>query len=161
MRGGLIALMMLLVSLVPVQPANTRADWNENAGLWVVGDEEFQAKVNQAILHIGYAQWITYVRQHIIEIKQWNGDEYAHVGIVIIEPQNCDEHNVCKGTFLIRRDVGTVEWLAMAIVHEAAHIAIRNNEQRPIKWEDECMADYITQAFAITAGLHWDVRRCN
>lgn len=150
---SLVAILFVSVS----STAPVCADWSEN-GLWIVGDEEFVAQVNRALELIGYAQWLPYVRQNLIEIKQWNGDEEAHVGIVLITEENCDEHNICKGIFLVRRDLGDVAWYAMAIVHEAAHIQIRNQSQRPIHWEDECPADAVTAAFAALRGWRWQIR---
>lgn len=147
MKWRLLFVSILLIVLTPAPTA--RADWDTH-GLYVVGDDNFRAKVDSALDVIGYAGWMPYVRNRIDTIQQWWGDgEEAHIGKVIIQPD-------AKGLIVIRGDVGDVNWLSQALIHESAHVSFYRKHRNLDGSEEQ--ADFVTEAYSEQIGIDWGIR---
>src|SRR5574343_1079963 len=144
--GGVLVRALLLALLLMLLPQPV------DATMWIVGDAEFAAKVNDAdsIVRYGGDKWRDYVYTRIDLVQQWNGDADGHFGKVDVNAEG-------YGTFLVRRDGYDALWLAMALVQEAAHVE-KERQGKPLDGCAEIEADMITHRFARAVGLDWHIR---
>lgn len=140
----LAPLIALLLLLLP-QPARG------GYGYAVIGDETFTAKVYDAdnVVKYGGDKWRDYVYDRLSVVVQWSGDADDHFGIVRVQDG--------YGAFYVRRDGYDALWLAMALVHEAAHVE-QARQGKPLDGCAEIEADRVTARFARAVGLEWRVR---
>lgn len=143
-----LALVFLLLSAT-----STRADWSPDS----VGDDTFAARLTDATRIIAQAGWLPYLHTNVgmvVETAsgpagfvqaarvQWDGRKWVYRGIVSL-----------------RYDAGDVQWTALALIHEAAHVAEVNAGLNPCDARGEVTADFVTAAFAESAGLGYRIRR--
>lgn len=144
-----LAALLLLVLL----PAPARADWTPDT----VGDAAFVALIADATRIVEKAGWLAYLHTNVGMVIETAG---GPAGFVQARRVLWDgKHWTYRGIVSLRYDAGDVQWTAIALVHEAAHVAEVNAGLNPCDTRGEVTADFVTEAFAEAAGLGYRIRR--
>ncbi len=141
------ALLGSLVGLFLLIPAG-----QGSGSIYVNGQEGFRFCIYSAMQIVDNSGWRLYVTRNIGLVEEafdskggWAvPDKQGGPGAAYFDVHTCDGPGI--------------SWLAMALVHEAAHNEISRQGQKTCGKYGEEVADYITQAFAVSTGLVWTIR---
>lgn len=146
-----LTVLLLLVLL----PTPVREDWTPDT----VGDAEFVARINDATRIVERAGWLGYLHTNVGQVVETAG---GPAGFVQASRVQWDGTRwIYRGIVSLRYNAGDVQWTAIALIHEAAHIAEVNANLNPCDARGEITADFVTAAFAESAGMAYRIRHDN
>lgn len=120
------------------------------AGPVISGDDWFASRVSAAVQLVRSAGWGPYLDRNVGYVYQADDPRW---GWNILSKDG----GPGGAAFSLKWDPGT-EWLAWALVHEAAHNEIARQGVKTCGVSGEFMADLVSQAFSIDAGIPFVVR---
>jgi hypothetical protein len=151
MKYLLVIVYLLLCLLIPMQAVNAENSRNVYFPRTVItGDAAFVEQVSFVLKVVAYngfgrlADEITLIRQ--AEPNEWAGQVgWIDGTIVSFDFSNCNE---CWG----------MAWLETAIIHEAAHLELREHGYPSCGAEAERFADWMTFMYTFPSERTWEIR---